>query len=45
VEAQGWVINASGQVELIADAPVVTPYSFWSVTPACNGGKKAVNNH
>ena len=43
VEAQGWVINASGQVELVADAPVVTPYSFWSLTPPCNGGKKAVN--
>ncbi|MDF0552513.1 S-layer family protein [Kamptonema sp. UHCC 0994] len=43
VEAQGWVINATGQVELVADAPVVTPYSFWSLTPPCNGGKKAVN--
>lgn len=43
VAAQGWVINATGQVELVADAPIVTPYSFWSVTPPCNGGNKAVN--
>lgn len=43
VEAQGWAINASGQVELVADAPVVTPYSFWSVTPPCNGRKEPLN--
>lgn len=43
VEAQGWVINDTGQVELVADAPVVTPYSFWSLTPPCNRGNKAVN--
>jgi filamentous hemagglutinin family protein len=35
VEATGWVINANGQVELVAHAPEVAPQSFWSTPPNC----------
>jgi large exoprotein involved in heme utilization and adhesion len=34
VEAQGWVINAKGQVELVA-MPQVTPYNPWQRTVEC----------
>ena len=36
VEAQGWIINAKGEVELVANSPVVVPYSPGAVPPICN---------
>lgn len=36
VEAQGWIINPKGEVELVANAPVVVPYSPGAVPPICN---------
>ncbi len=35
VEAQGWVINDSGQVVLTAQPPTVTPYSSWLTSVNC----------
>lgn len=35
VEAQGWIINAKGEVELIANSAVVVPYSPGGA-PICN---------
>lgn len=35
VEAQGWVIDAKGNVTLIANAPTVTPHSSWQRTADC----------
>ncbi|HBK96777.1 MAG TPA: filamentous hemagglutinin [Microcoleaceae bacterium UBA10368] len=36
VEAQGWIINPKGEVELVVNAPVVVPYSPGAVPPICN---------
>ena len=35
VEAQGWVINAKGEVLLTATAPNVTPHSSWRPLTGC----------
>ncbi|MGB3265024.1 MAG: filamentous hemagglutinin N-terminal domain-containing protein [Microcoleus sp.] len=36
VEAQGWIINAKGEVELVANSPTVVPYSPGAVPPICH---------
>ena len=36
VEAQGWVIDANGNVTLTADAPTVTSHSSWQRTADCH---------
>ena len=36
VEAQGWIINAKGEVELVANSAVVVPYSPGGAPPICN---------
>ena len=36
VEANGWIINDLGQVELIAAAPKVTPHGEWLPEVECN---------
>ncbi|MCL1466475.1 filamentous hemagglutinin N-terminal domain-containing protein [Argonema galeatum] len=36
VEAQGWVINSKGEVKLVAQAPIVTPYSSGIAQPECH---------
>lgn len=35
VEATEWLINAKGQVELVANLPQTTPQSSWSKPPDC----------
>ncbi|MEG4628241.1 hypothetical protein QUB56_01075 [Microcoleus sp. AR_TQ3_B6] len=35
VEAQGWIINAKGEVELVANSALVVPYSPGGA-PICN---------
>ena len=35
VEAQGWVINAKGEVVLTADAPTALPHSSWLTPASC----------
>jgi len=35
VEAQGWIINSQGQVELVAHVPNVTPHSSWYKSATC----------
>ncbi|QFS48312.1 filamentous hemagglutinin N-terminal domain-containing protein [Nostoc sphaeroides] len=35
VEAQGWVINAKGEVVLTADAPKALPHSSWLAPASC----------
>jgi len=35
VEAQGWVMDANGNVVLTANAPTVTPHSSWHRTADC----------
>ncbi|MEQ8382768.1 MAG: S-layer family protein [Coleofasciculus sp. A1-SPW-01] len=35
VEAQGWIINSQGQVELVAHLPDVTPHSSWYKSATC----------
>lgn len=39
VEAQGWVYNDKGEVELVAEAPTVIPYSSWPIPATCNQGR------
>ncbi len=36
VEATGWVINAKGQVELVTQAPQLTPQTPWSTPTDCH---------
>jgi filamentous hemagglutinin family protein len=36
VEATGWVVNANGQVELVANAPEATPQSAWYHPAHCS---------
>jgi filamentous hemagglutinin family protein len=36
VEATGWVVNAKGEVVLIAYAPTLTPHSSWQTSPKCD---------
>jgi len=35
VEAQGWIINAKGEIELVTNSAVVVPYSPGGA-PICN---------
>ncbi|MBD3886031.1 hypothetical protein IFO70_30480, partial [Phormidium tenue FACHB-886] len=35
VEAQGWKLNPQGQIQLIAQAPTVIPYSSWQTPTHC----------
>ncbi len=35
VEATGWVINAQGQVELVADVPSMRPENYWYKPASC----------
>ncbi|WP_298911420.1 filamentous hemagglutinin N-terminal domain-containing protein [uncultured Nostoc sp.] len=35
VEAQGWVINANGNVVLVAQVPTATPHNSWLNTASC----------
>jgi hypothetical protein len=35
VEAQGWLINAKGEVELVANAPQTTPQTPWPQSTHC----------
>jgi large exoprotein involved in heme utilization and adhesion len=37
VEAQGWIIGENGEVILTANAPTVTPNSFWQTPTDCRG--------
>ncbi len=43
VEAQGWVINAKGEVVLTADAPTALPYSSWLTAHTCQLNVKAMS--
>ncbi|MEW6495609.1 MAG: S-layer family protein [Cyanobacteriota bacterium] len=36
IEAQGWVINSEGQIELVADVSPSTPHSSWSRPAQCH---------
>lgn len=36
VEAQGWIINAKGEIELVANSAVVVPYSPGGTPAICN---------
>ena len=36
VEAQGWIINAKGEIELVANSATVVPYSPGGTPPICN---------
>lgn len=36
VEAQGWIINEKGQIELVAQAPNATPQPTWQTSPECD---------
>ncbi|MEO6861855.1 MAG: filamentous hemagglutinin N-terminal domain-containing protein [Microcoleus sp.] len=36
VEAQGWIINAKGEIELVANSAAVVPYSPGGAPPICN---------
>lgn len=42
IEAQGWIINASGKIELVANAPTITPSSPGLAVPICNGGSQPI---
>lgn len=36
VEAQGWIINAQGEIELITNSAVIVPYAPGGTPPICN---------
>jgi filamentous hemagglutinin family protein len=36
VEAQGWIVNAKGNIVLVANAPQVNPHSSWSSPNNCH---------
>nr|MCU0535240.1 S-layer family protein [Hydrococcus sp. Prado102] len=36
VEAQGWILNNNGKVQLIAQNSAANPQGFWKQTPNCN---------
>lgn len=36
VEAQGWVMDANGDVFLVAQPPTAMPHSSWLVPTACS---------
>lgn len=42
VEAQGWALNAKGELELVANAVSVTPHSSGIAIPICNGGTEPI---
>lgn len=42
VEVQGWALNAKGEIELVANAASVTPYSSGIAIPICNGGSEPI---
>ncbi|WP_414589849.1 filamentous hemagglutinin N-terminal domain-containing protein [Scytonema sp. PCC 10023] len=35
VEATGWVVDSNGNIELVAQAPGVTPHSSWQTPASC----------
>ncbi|HBB30788.1 MAG TPA: hypothetical protein DC064_02885 [Cyanobacteria bacterium UBA9273] len=35
LEAQGWIVNTDGTVELVAQAPIVTPQTSWLPAVSC----------
>jgi large exoprotein involved in heme utilization and adhesion len=39
VEATGWVVDSNGNVELVAQAPSVTPHSSWQTPASCQNSK------
>ena len=36
IEAQGWVLNSEGQIELVADVSRINPHSSWSRPTQCH---------
>ena len=36
IEAQGWIVNAQGNIELVAQAPDTTPQTGWESHPNCS---------
>ncbi|HBY77005.1 MAG TPA: hypothetical protein DEG47_08360, partial [Cyanobacteria bacterium UBA11148] len=43
VEATGWVINAKGEVILVADAPIISPHSPWHSPTDCALPQSAIS--
>ncbi|MBP5977854.1 S-layer family protein, partial [Brasilonema sp. CT11] len=39
LEATGWVVDSNGNVELVAQAPGVTPHSSWQTPASCQNSK------
>ncbi|MEH2421888.1 MAG: S-layer family protein [Nostoc sp.] len=39
VEAQSWVVNANGDIQLVAQAPNVSPYSPWQTNISCTASQ------
>ncbi|BAZ23043.1 filamentous hemagglutinin outer membrane protein [Kalymmatonema gypsitolerans NIES-4073] len=39
VEATGWVVDSNGNIELVAQAPSVTPHSSWQTPASCQNSK------
>nr|NMG21708.1 filamentous hemagglutinin [Brasilonema bromeliae SPC951] len=35
VEATGWIVDKNGNIELVAQAPGVTPHSSWQTPASC----------
>ncbi|MBP5978030.1 S-layer family protein [Brasilonema sp. CT11] len=39
VEATGWIVDSNGNIELVAQAPSVTPHSSWQTPASCLNSK------
>ena len=39
VEATGWLVDRNGNIELVAQAPSVTPHSSWQTPASCQNSK------
>ncbi|MEH2251330.1 S-layer family protein [Nostoc sp.] len=39
VEAQSWVVNANGDIQLVAQVPNVSPYSPWQTNISCTASQ------
>ncbi|MEH2249033.1 S-layer family protein [Nostoc sp.] len=39
VEAQGWIVDANGDIQLVAQAPNVSPYNPWQTNISCTASQ------
>ncbi|XGV97570.1 MAG: filamentous hemagglutinin N-terminal domain-containing protein [Leptolyngbya sp. BL-A-14] len=45
VETQGWIRDETGAIVLVAQAPTMTPYRFWSGTMPCDHNQLPISTY